>query len=70
MSDKDRIAQIVIHSIPKLVPIEVDVLDTTERGTGGFGSTGRSSQSNTSDLCIGTCASCSCSETDDKGIHG
>lgn len=36
----DRIAQLVIvrHEAPELV--EVDDLDETERGTGGFGSTG------------------------------
>lgn len=37
----DRIAQIlfVVHSMPSIVFEEVDELDDTERGTGGFGST-------------------------------
>lgn len=35
----DRIAQLLIQPVEMLEPIEVDVLDTTER-TGGWGSTG------------------------------
>ena len=42
VNDGERIAQMVIarHEQPTLV--EVDVLDDTERGDGGFGHTGRS----------------------------
>jgi len=37
----DRIAQLVIMPIPSVSYIEAAELDTTNRGTGGFGSTGR-----------------------------
>lgn len=37
----DRIAQLVPAPVTRAVPTEVDDLDATERGTGGFGSTGR-----------------------------
>ncbi len=37
----DRIAQMVIQEVPSIVLEEVDDLDNTDRGTGGFGSTGR-----------------------------
>lgn len=36
----DRIAQLVFTKIEKVQLIEVDKLDDTERGTGGFGHTG------------------------------
>ncbi|MCF8472749.1 MAG: dUTP diphosphatase [Sphingomonadaceae bacterium] len=36
----DRIAQIVVAPVTQGMMIEVDALDDTERGTGGFGSTG------------------------------
>ena len=36
----DRIAQMVVNKVELLPFIEVDELDSTERGTGGFGSTG------------------------------
>lgn len=36
----DRIAQMVIAPCTRAVIEEVDVLDDTERGSGGFGSTG------------------------------
>jgi dUTP pyrophosphatase len=38
----ERIAQMVIAPVTQGAWIEVDALDETERGTGGFGSTGRS----------------------------
>jgi len=38
----DRIAQMVIAPVVQADIIEVDVLDETVRGTGGFGSTGKS----------------------------
>lgn len=38
---KDRILQLVIVPIPTLEVIEVDELSDTERGQGGWGSTGR-----------------------------
>ncbi|MGF1665448.1 MAG: dUTP diphosphatase [Acidimicrobiia bacterium] len=37
----DRIAQLVIIDIPPVTFHEVDQLDHTDRGIGGFGSTGR-----------------------------
>jgi dUTP pyrophosphatase len=36
----DRIAQMVIQKVEAAVFAEVDTLDNTQRGTGGFGSTG------------------------------
>lgn len=36
----DRIAQLVIKEVPKVEFEEVDQLDDTKRGSGGFGSTG------------------------------
>ena len=36
----DRIAQIVVAPVTHGILCEVDALDDTERGTGGFGSTG------------------------------
>lgn len=37
----DRIAQLTVMSFLPVNPVEVDSLDETERGSGGFGSTGR-----------------------------
>ena len=37
----DRIAQMVIAKVPEVSFEEVDELDDTERGSGGFGSTGK-----------------------------
>ena len=37
----ERIAQLVIARYEKIEWSEVEVLDETERGEGGFGSTGR-----------------------------
>lgn len=38
----DRIAQVVFMlRAPQVIPVEVDSLDDTERGEGGFGSTGQ-----------------------------
>jgi dUTP pyrophosphatase len=36
----DRFAQLVILSVPQVKLVETDTLDPTERGEGGFGSTG------------------------------
>lgn len=36
----DRIAQLVVQAVVRCEPHEVDVLDVTVRGEGGFGSTG------------------------------
>ena len=36
----DRIAQLLIKEVPPFIMEEVEELDTTERGKGGFGSTG------------------------------
>jgi dUTP pyrophosphatase len=38
----DRIGQLVIVELPKFSVEQVDDLDATERGTGGFGSSGQS----------------------------
>ncbi len=38
----DRIAQMVVAPVTKAELVEVDVLDGTMRGTGGFGSSGKS----------------------------
>lgn len=37
----DRIAQLVLAPVTRCVPVEVAEVSATERGTGGFGSTGR-----------------------------
>ena len=37
----DRIAQMVIAAVAQATVVEVETLDDTARGTGGFGSTGR-----------------------------
>ena len=37
----DRIAQMVIQAVPQVELVEVEDLAATERGSGGFGSTGR-----------------------------
>ncbi len=36
----DRIAQLMIVAAPAVVPVAVESLDDTQRGTGGFGSSG------------------------------
>lgn len=41
VSHGDRIAQLVLAKVPRLCIEEVDELDVTTRGAGGFGSTGR-----------------------------
>jgi len=41
----DRIAQLVIAAVPTISPHEVRALPTTERGQGGFGSTGVGAES-------------------------
>ncbi|MDE5898726.1 MAG: dUTP diphosphatase [Treponemataceae bacterium] len=40
INNGDRIAQIVVAPVTRSLFIESDVLDETERGAGGFGSTG------------------------------
>ena len=40
ISKGERIAQLVIQKVPVVALIEVDELDETDRGTGGFGSSG------------------------------
>jgi len=37
----ERIAQLVVAPVSRATLVELEVLDTTERGEGGFGSTGR-----------------------------
>ena len=41
VSRGDRIAQMVVCSLPETELVETDFLDGTERGPGGFGHTGR-----------------------------
>ena len=41
IAKSDKIAQMVISEVPMIKWIEVDALDETERGEGGFGSTGK-----------------------------
>lgn len=41
ISRGDRIAQLVLAPVTRADPIEVEELDETARGAGGFGSTGR-----------------------------
>lgn len=36
----DRIAQLVLAAVVRMQPVEVDAVETTARGEGGFGSTG------------------------------
>lgn len=36
----ERIAQLVIQKVPEVTLVEVDELDSTDRGDGGFGSSG------------------------------
>lgn len=38
----ERIAQLVIMPVSLIAPVEAEALDETERGAGGFGSTGKS----------------------------
>jgi dUTP pyrophosphatase len=38
---KERIAQLVIQQVPQVNYVEVEHLDDTDRGTGGFGHTGQ-----------------------------
>jgi dUTP pyrophosphatase len=38
----DRIAQLVVKPVPEVELLEVETLEETERGAGGFGSTGLS----------------------------
>ncbi len=40
----DRIAQFIIEKITETEPYEVEDLDDTDRGAGGFGSTGISAK--------------------------
>jgi dUTP pyrophosphatase len=40
----DRIAQLVIQKVVEATTVQVTELDTTSRGAGGFGSTGRSDE--------------------------
>ena len=41
ISARDKVIQMVIQPITMLEPVEVDQLPDTERGDGGFGSTGK-----------------------------
>lgn len=40
IDEGERFAQLTIIPIPEVTPVEVDYLNDTERGEGGFGSTG------------------------------
>ncbi|MEN8826683.1 MAG: dUTP diphosphatase, partial [Wenyingzhuangia sp.] len=41
ITDGERIAQLVIAKHEQATWVEVEQLDSTQRGTGGFGSTGK-----------------------------
>jgi dUTP pyrophosphatase len=41
VEDQERIAQLVISALPRVVINEVQETSSTERGVGGFGSTGK-----------------------------
>ena len=41
VANGDRIAQLVVTPVIQPVYLETDTLDETDRGTGGFGSTGK-----------------------------
>ncbi len=41
MKSGDRVAQIVFMELPKINLIEVDTLTDSDRGSNGFGSTGK-----------------------------
>jgi dUTP pyrophosphatase len=41
MEPGDRIAQMVVAPVSRVDWLETDVLEETERGSGGFGSTGK-----------------------------
>ena len=41
VSDGERVAQLILLPVLTPVYLEADALDETERGTGGFGSTGK-----------------------------
>ena len=41
VNPRERIAQLVLTPVIPAEPVEVESLDETERGAGGFGSTGR-----------------------------
>jgi dUTP pyrophosphatase len=41
VNEGDRIAQLVLAPVTRAIPVEVFQLETTARGEGGFGSTGR-----------------------------
>ena len=44
VNPKDRIAQMVICKVTKLNLVKVSLLNNTERGSGGFGSTGNNNE--------------------------
>lgn len=37
----DRVGQLIIMPYPHIIPVQVDELESSDRGEGGFGSTGR-----------------------------
>ena len=41
IQDGDRIAQMVFQQVEKVILVKVESLDSTERGAGGFGHTGK-----------------------------
>ena len=41
VNEGDKITQLVILPIPSITLVETDALDSTDRGDGGFGSSGR-----------------------------
>lgn len=62
----DRIAQLVFARVPELKLKEVEELDSTARGDGGFGSTGVEKKPRVG-CSISTCLDCDCGKLDRKG---
>ena len=44
INPKDRVAQMVICKVTKMNLVKVSLLNNTERGSGGFGSTGNNNE--------------------------
>lgn len=53
----DRVAQLVVMTLPTVRMVEVDRLPGSDRGEGGFGSTGTSARTSTTSTVTGTTSS-------------
>ena len=72
IEDGERIAQMVIAKHEQAVWQEVEVLDETERGAGGFGHTGKNEKDNTilADKCLTVSSLHDCEKVKEKGEEG